>query len=189
MGIPYVREALQVKKNPKPRSIAQIANEQKMTFVNTLLIPFHPYVAVGFKNLAIRKTALSAAYSYTYHKAVVGVHPDLSVDYSKILISTGDLPALKSPQIELISIGQLQINWEVDNNPRSSYDDQLMLMVYCPELHSSDGFIGGIKRSAKTIVFTLEPRMVGKVLEVYVGITSVNRKKIADSVYMGRIQS
>lgn len=188
-GIPYVRSANEQKENPKPRSVAQIANEQKMVFINGLLMPFHPYVEVGFKNLAIRKTSLSAAYSHTYHKAITGVYPDLGVDYSKMLISKGDLPGLKAPRIELIESAQLKITWEDDNNPQSAYDDQLMLMVYCPELHMSHGFIGGVARAAKMTLFTFDPKMKGKTLEVYLSITSLNRKKIAGSVYMGRIQS
>jgi len=166
MDIPYVRSAAEKKENPKPRSEAQIANEQKMKFVNTLLMPFHPYVEVGFKILAVRKTAISAAYSHTYHKAITGTYPDLDVDFSKVLISKGKLPNLKSPKIELIEGNQLKITWEDDNNRLSVFDDQLMLMVYCPELHKSDGFIGGIKRAVKTAVFSFDPRMVGKALEV-----------------------
>jgi hypothetical protein len=104
-------------------------------------------------------------------------------------ISKGDLPGLKSPQIELVGSGQLRITWEDDSSSRSSYDDQLILMLYCPDLHMSDGFIGGIKRAAKTTLFSFDPRMEGKAMEVYLSITSLNRKKISDSLYMGRVQS
>lgn len=188
-GIPYVRSANEIKSNPNPRSEAQIANEQKMKFVNTLLMPFHSYVEVGFKNLAVRKTPLSAAYSYTYHKVITGTHPDLQVDYANMLISRGRLPSLKNPQMELIAPDQLKITWEDNDNCHGAFDDQLMLAVYCPELHMSDGFIGGVKRASKTTVFSFDARMTGKALEVYLGVTSLNRKKIADSVYMGRIGS
>ena len=144
---------------------------------------------IGFANLAIRKTALSAAYSHNFHSAINGQYPNLSVDYSKMMISKGRLPGLISPQIELLEPGKLKISWENGNNKQTSYNDQLMLMLYCPTLHLASGFIGGIERAAKTALFTFDPRLQGQALEVYLSITSSNRKKIADSIYLGRIQS
>ncbi|WP_316815852.1 DUF6266 family protein [Pedobacter nyackensis] len=186
-GIAYIREETEKKENPPPRSPAQIANEQKMNFVNTLLMPFHTYIEVGFQHLAIQKTALSAAYSQNFHHAVIGVYPDLSVDYSKFMISKGALPGLISPNLELTAPDTLTIDWEDNTNPVASYDDLLMLVVYSPELHFSDGFIGGVKRASKIADFTFDPQLIGKELEVYLGLVSSNGKKVANSVYMGRI--
>ena len=187
MGIPYVRQAPQKPEVPRARTAAQTANEEKMKFVNLLLMPFHPYVTVGFQNLAIQKTALSAAYSYNFHHAITGAYPDLGVDYSKMMISKGDLPGLNAPVMEFKAPDTLKITWGDDISLTSSFDDQLMLLVYCPQLHLADGFIGGVKRAAKASIFTFDPEMRGKVLEVYLSVTSLSRKKIADSLYMGRI--
>lgn len=188
MGIPYLRKAPKEKTDPAPRSAAQLANEEKMKFVNQLLIPFHPYVNVGFANLAIAKTALNAAYSRNFHQAVMGIYPNLSVDYSKMLISTGDLPGLNQPVMSLTAADTIQLSWQHNTDPRASFDDQLMLMLYCPELHLADGFIGGVKRIAEQLSYKFLPEMAGKTLEVYLGVTSLSRKKIADSIYLGRIE-
>lgn len=187
MGIPYIREEAEKKENPAPRSPAQIANEQKMKFVNILLMPFHPYIEVGFQLLAIRKTALSAAYSQNFHHAVIGIYPDLGVDYSKFMISKGALPGLINPVVELTMPDTLRIGWEDNINPLASYDDLLLLVVYCPELHLSDGFIGGVKRAARSTVFTFDTQLIGKELEIYLGVVSSNGKKVANSIHLGRI--
>lgn len=187
MDIPYVRGEPEKKDNPAPRSTSQIENEQKMKFTNIVLMPFHPYIEVGFRLLAIRKTPLSAAYSHNFHHAVTGVYPDLGVDYSKMMISKGKHPGLFNPVMELTAADTLKIDWEDHPDPKASFNDLVMLVVYAPAIHLSDGFIGGVRRVAKTTVFSFDERMMGEELEVYIGVISSNGKKVADSVYMGRI--
>ncbi|WP_449435333.1 hypothetical protein [Pedobacter steynii] len=63
-----------------------------------------------------------------------------------------------------------------------------MLVIYCPELHKTDGFTGGVKRRDKTCTFKFDQKMVGKRLQVFVSISSLNRKKIGNSRYLGSIQ-
>ncbi|MEJ2903043.1 DUF6266 family protein [Pedobacter panaciterrae] len=46
-GIPYLRQVPK-KKNKKSNTPAQIESRQKLRFMNELLVPFHPYVSIGF---------------------------------------------------------------------------------------------------------------------------------------------
>jgi hypothetical protein len=92
LGIPYLKKAPVKDKNSK-RSAAQIANSQKFGYVSRWLVPFHPFITVGFSTLAIRKTAISAALSSIYNTVFTGEVPDLKVDYSKMEISKEDLEA------------------------------------------------------------------------------------------------
>lgn len=186
-GVSYLREAPKKNKKKRKRTAAQLANEEKMKFVNLLLVPFHPYVGIGFQQLAIEKTAISVAYSIMYHRAITGVFPDLAVDYAQIVISAGNLPGLMGLEMELVDPQVMQLLWEKDSDPRTSFDDQVMLVLYCPELALTDGFTGGAKRTAGQCLFKFDARFIGKALEVYVSVTSLDRKKIAHSVYLGRI--
>lgn len=187
-GIPYIRQTPKEKATPTPRSAAQVANEQKMKFTNDLLVPFHPYVTIGFQNLAIQKTAISAAYSVNFHQAITGEYPDLGVDFTKMVLSAGPLPVLNQPVMQLIAADTLELSWQQNTNRKAAFDDQVMLVVYSPELKIADGFTGGAKRSAKQCVFRFEPILIGKMLEVYVSVSSLDRKRIANSVYLGRIE-
>lgn len=186
-GIPYVRQAPSKKRKKRPRTALQLANEQKMKFTNNLLKPFHPYISVGFQHMTIGNTALSAAYSANYRCAVIGEYPNLQVDYSKVVISVGYLPKLKGAMVELVDPEVLKLTWQQDANRASLFSDQLMLVVYAPELHLADGFIGGTKRNAKQCLFRFDKRLKGKILEVYVSVTSLDRKKIARSTYLGKV--
>lgn len=186
-GIPYLRESPKKKKKKRKRTTAQLANEEKMKFVNLLLVPFHPYVGIGFQHLAIEKTAVNVAYSIMYHRAVTGVYPNLVVDYAQIVISAGNLPGLLNLEMEMVGEQVIQLIWDNGSDPRTGFDDQVMLVLYCPELALTDGFTGGAKRNSEQCLFKFDSRFIGKALEVYVSVTSLDRKRIAHSVYLGRV--
>jgi len=185
-GIPYLRSAPKKKKKPAARSAAQMANEQKMKFTNKLLVPFQPYINIGFQHLAIEKTALSAAYSVNFHQAVTGVYPNLAVDYPNLMISSGNLPGLINPVAGLHG-DTIELIWEKGGSSKTSFDDQLMLVLYAPDLDLADGFIGLALRRDLHSRFKFNPRMQGQEILVYVAMTSMDRKRISDSVYLGRM--
>lgn len=184
--IAYIRK---VSEKPKKstRSPGQIATQEKMRFINNFLVPFHAYINVGFKNDAEMQTEISAAFTANYHTTIVGVHPNLSVDYSKFIFSKGILPMVSDMTFELISPTVIALNWTSIESALTNFDDQLMLVVYCPELDKAEGFVGGVKRSAKKCTFELEERFVGKTIEVYASMTSFDRKKIANNLYLGKL--
>lgn len=185
-GIPYLRRAPKKKKNPAARSAAQIANEQKMKFTNKMLVPFQPYINIGFQHLAVEKTALSAAYSVNFHQAVTGLYPNLAVNYPNLMISSGNLPGLINP-VASFNGDAIELNWERGGSNKTSFDDQLMLVLYAPDINLADGFIGLALRRDLHCRFKFNSRMEGQELLVYVAMTSMDRKRISDSIYLGRM--
>lgn len=183
-GIPYVRQS--PKSTSTLRSEAQLANQHKMVFINQVLQPFHAYISIGFQHLAIGKTAISAAYSANYQRAVSGVYPDLVVDYSQLKLSSGKLPGLINPVVSLDE-DILRLTWEKANGNKGSYNDQLMLVLYAPGVNIADGFVGTALRRDLHCSFQFNPKMRGLPLEVYVALTSMDRKRISDSMYLGRV--
>lgn len=186
-NIAYLKLAPETSAGKAKRTPAQIANEQKMKFVNELLVPFHPFISVGFQNLAVRQTAISAAYSMNFHRAITGTYPDLGVDFSKMMISAGPLPVINKPQAKLSAPDTLMLSWERSEEKNAKFDDQLILAIYCPVLKIADGFIASVFRRDYQSTFKFTKEMIGQELEVYVGVASLNRKKIGNSVYVGRI--
>ncbi len=183
----YYLRALPKKKKNSSKTAAQLANEQKFKFVTEWLVPFHPFVTVGFKEITGNRTEINEAFSFNYKNAVTGCYPNLGVDYSKVLLSKGSLPGLTGLTAQLKTPGELELQWASDQVPHASYDDQLLVVLFCPELKMTDGFIGGTKRADLSCRFKFNPKMKGKVLEVYVGLVSLNAKKSADSLYLGQL--
>lgn len=181
--IAYIR-AVSPKKTAK-RTPGQIATQEKMRFLNNFLIPFHPYLTVGMKNEANSQTEISAAFSANYHRTILGIFPDLSVDHSQFIFSKGSLPMV-SDMVVTAENHNLQITWNSNNGLKACFDDQLVIVVYCAAMHKTQGFIGGINRRDNKCILELESNFMGKELDIYASITSLDRKKIADNIYLGR---
>jgi hypothetical protein len=150
-------------------------------------VPFHPYVTVGFMHEAPHKTEISAAISRNFHDAVTGQYPEYSIVYPKLVISVGNLPMVTDTTMELTAEDIIKLTWEQNGIKKTAFDDQVMLVIYCPEIHRADGFVGGVKRADKQCTYKFHPKMKGKVLHVYMSVTSLDRKRIADSKYLGSL--
>ncbi len=160
---------------------------ERFKFLNEQLTPFHPYITIGLRNQAKGMTPINVASSRNNKQFVIGIYPDLHVDFSKLVWSEGILPQLNNPLLSLIEPDKLKLSWQQDNSSATSFDDQLLLVVYCPALKIADGFIGGTERANLGFSFQFNPKFIGYELEVYVSLTSSDRKKIANSQYLGRL--
>ena len=176
-----------VSKGPKPkRTLGQLATQEKMKFINHFLVPFHAYISVGMKNEAESQTEISAAFQANYHESILGTHPSLSIEYSKFIFSKGTLPMVTNMQAALVD-DTIQFTWESTSQPKAKYDDQLIIILYSRELKRTCGFIGGVNRSAKECAFKLNSAFMGRPIDVYASMTSLDRKRIANNVYLGRL--
>jgi hypothetical protein len=186
-GISYIRTRPQKKRKKVKRSVAQIAAQEKLKFMNLILVPFHEFISVGFANAAEDQTEISAAFSANYGTVISGVFPDLKADYSKLILSVGKLPMINDVKMELENPELLKLVWKSDAVKGTAFNNQLMFVAYSSELDMAFGFIGGVNRAQKQCEVKINEPFIGKTLEVYVGMTSLNRKAVANSMYLGRI--
>jgi len=185
-GIPYIRKQAAYEKS-KERSPAQLENEAKFKFVNDWLLTFYPFIGIGFQNLAIGKSAASVALSKIYNTVFSGVAPNISIAYEHMIISEGSLAMVIDPLVSRSGPNTLELSWKQNAVAGTAYNDQLMLVFYAPELGEADGFVGAVNRANQRFTFQTNPNFEGKTLEVYLSITSMNRKKIANSKYLGTL--
>jgi len=186
-GIPYLRAAPQtvVKRKASP---AQLASRQKFNYLNLFLVPFHPYLNNGFRNACGNKTEINAGFSANYKK-VTGAYPDFSIHLEELALSQGKLTQLEDAVVEWINANTLKINWNVKAKRLASFDDQLMLIVYCPLLHICDGFVGGTKRASKSCLFQIDDKFAGQNLHLYAVMLSLDGKIASETTYLGRTVS
>jgi hypothetical protein len=185
-GIAYIRSIPE--KSDKPKTQAQINNMARFKFFNEELNPFHQFITIGLQNKAIGMTPMNVASSINHKEFVTGVFPNFEVHFSKLIWSEGMLPQLNGARVSLTGPDTLILSWLQNNQPQAAFDDQVLLLVYCPELKIADGFIGGTIRADEQCTFKLNPRFIGYALEIYVSATSLNRKKIANSAYLGKLE-
>jgi hypothetical protein len=185
-NVNYIKRASPV--NHRPRSVAQIAQQEKFKFAQRLVKPMRLYFINGFQHLAIENSQLNLAFALNY-KAIEGSYPDLSIDYDQVFISQGNLTPLQDVVMHQPAPNVIELNWDIDFlDPLLRTDDQVMLMLYCHRLDATDGFFGAANRSAKTCSFTLPKKMLGQQVEVFAGAIAANRRDAANSVHVGTIR-
>ena len=184
-GIPCVKE---VSKKPKRESSpAQLASRKKLKFINNYLVPFHQYLTVGFANDAPQRTEISAAISRNYHDAFPWENDEIKVELAKFRISIGSL-RMVSDFYATASEQVVNFSWKENYGKGAKFNDQLMIVLYSPEGEIADGCTGGPSRAHKEWQLKYDSELAGKLVHVFVSVTSVNRKLIADSMYFGTLQ-
>lgn len=185
-GISYIKAAPVVTGKKRIFSAAQLANQAKFKFMNSWLEPFHPFVTIGFAHCAHASTEINTAFKINYQEALQGNFPNFYMQYDKVSLSRGTLAGLNDLTFQLISNQTLQLNWEIIA-AKGAHNDQLMLVVYSDALNLADGCVGFAKRNDGLLHFTFNAKLIGQYLEVYLTMASLNRKKVSDSQYLGRI--
>lgn len=171
-------------KSSKAATTAQLTVRQKITVVNKFLRATIGIINVGFE-LEVAGTyqnSYNAATSYNAKNATHGEYPNISMDYSKVLISKGTLEPARNPQANLNG-SLLTLNWELsDDLDWGIKNDRTMLLIYCPQLNLSTYVLSGARRSSGTDDLELPAEYIGKELQIYIAFKSSNGKSISDSV-------
>ena len=186
-SVEYIRSL--PKETDKPRTEQQLAQQAKFKFLHEFLSPFARFFTVGFRNIATHRTEMNVAFSINYQSALMGSHPNFEISYPHFVMSKGNLPNLCEPKVVLLSGAELELSWRNLREPLATPDDQVTLLLYNAELKKAEGFIGGISRSAGSCRFAIHPNSVGRSLEVYVSVCSINRELVSDSLYLGRLNT
>jgi hypothetical protein len=176
-------------KSNKAPTIAQLAVRQRMTAVIKFLRPALAFINAGFELdvIGTDKNPHNAAVSYNAKNAMQGSYPNISLDYSKALVSKGGLEPVVNPQAFLTG-ALLTISWEV--NPDMDWgikNDRTMLLIYCPELDKATYVLSGSRRSSGKDDLELLANYTGKDLHIYIAFKAGNGKRISDSVWVNLV--
>jgi hypothetical protein len=178
-----------VGKTNKPPSIKQLACRQKMAVVVAFLRPLTDFIKVGFalKARAANKYPYNMAVSFNVKHALAGVYPDAVMDYSKVMVANGNLPAAVNAEVSVIADG-LQFNWDVGADMDIAERRHRVMMLACfPSLRKAMCFIGGAERVAGTDVLYLPSDLRTAYMEVYISFICVGNQDVSDSVYLGKL--
>ncbi|AOM80183.1 GNAT family N-acetyltransferase [Pedobacter steynii] len=177
----------------KPLTPARKANCQKMKVVNEILSPSLPVIRAGFR-LAIAgtdKNEYNEAVSYNKLNALQGEYPNISLDYTKVLVSMGDLPVAVNPVISQDANGhEIEFSWEVPADLSYQYDnDRAMLMIYFPALKVSCYHLIGSKRAEGKDSIRIDAAHAGERMEAYIAFIKDDGKQVSNSVYAGSLNA
>ncbi|MES2454488.1 MAG: DUF6266 family protein [Bacteroidota bacterium] len=183
-GIYYMRSLLDFgEDNP---TVPQINVRLKMTLIGSWLKLLKAQIRVGFQSFNKGTTPFAAAMGYHLKNAVTGVAPDFTIDYTKVVISVGDLDKINSPGVATTEDAQLDFSWLANGSLQyGSATDKLTFVVYNPAKKEFAFSVGLVQRSALSYDMMLPVAWSGDEVESWLSVVSLNGKVVSNSQYLG----
>lgn len=182
-GIDYMRSL------PKPSSKApteaQTIQRVRMALAVGFLKPISPLLTQGFKRVAGNSSGFNVATSSVVKEAIAGVYPDFTIDYSKVLISRGELTGPWNATVASAA-GAVNVGW-TDNTGSgiAKGTDKAILLVYNEAKGQYVYDMAGADRSAATDSLIMPADFIGDQVHVWMAFVSADGKLISTSQYIG----
>ena len=165
----------------------QVNQRTKFSLVTQFMQPLNPLLKIGCKLVAGNSmTSFNYACKNALSNAIIGIAPDFGLDYSKILISDGQLSQPIGTTAVLVD-GVVNFSW-VDNSTTSSSvsADKAILVVYNAENYELSYSIGQVTKSAGSGLLPIPNAAVGDKLLFYIFFHSaIDPLLVSTSQFLG----
>lgn len=179
-----------------PRTGKQLNQRSKFGMAIKLVHANGALVKSGFRPWANGMSAHNAAMSYNLAHAFTGEHPNVSIDFSRVLISRGDLAPVSNLTAVSTTPAYITLNW-ADNsaaqNARAT--DRLMASLYDSESGTAAIYPFAASRADGTAELASPAGWTGRSVQVLAffideaaasGIE--NKQQVSDSVWGGTLE-
>ena len=140
-------------------------------------------ITVGFGD----KRGYYQAASFALRNAISGTYPDLSINYPKIVLSSGSLP--QSPALSIAAPGNMNVSvsWDKTVWSNGSSDDPVFVAFLNPVTQMVVFAEAQAKRDDGTLNVLMPGPWLGATIHVWLFFTSIDRKQSSVSQYIGTV--
>ena len=185
-GIDYMRS--RATSVSQPHTPAQLEQRARFSTVGKFLRPLIPFLRIGFKNQAVKKSGYNAAMAYTLENAVTGVYPAFEIDYSKVLVSEGILTEALNPQVTASATGKINFTWENNSTDGDAMStDKALLVVYNPVRKRVVSAVAGNTRVSGSQTITLPAAFTGDEVQCYIAFQNANQSDLSNSQFVSSL--
>ncbi|MFC3199714.1 DUF6266 family protein [Parapedobacter deserti] len=188
-GIDYMRSLPRVNKG-RPVTEEQLIHRVRFAAAVAFAKPISYVFNVGYGKLAKQKlTGYNLAVRQIYNEAIIGEHPDVSVDPALVRISAGDLVRPLNPAAEALPGQVLRVSWRDSTQERRNMDhsDLAIVVAYSPVKAEYQYDIGSAKRLDEELLLELPNYFAGDEVHVYLGMVSKTGGIACNSLYLGTV--
>ncbi len=166
----------------------QQAQRSKFAMTTEFLSGVQPVIKRYFGNDTGLKTRRNQAMSYLMKEAIVFNDPNYEWDYTKVLISKGDLLGINNGQVVAGSGQDLTFSW-TDNSGQgeAQVTDKLVVVVYEPTSKATVYSLNAASRDDESATVQLPSFLSGLEVQVWATFVSSNDKLAATSIYLGAV--
>ena len=149
------------------------------------LKPLTVFIHSGFKDEHAAMSAFNLAISYNFKNALTCTFPDYEIDYSKALLSHGNLPGAINPAASLISAVEIKFTWEDNRNAMA--DDRVLLVVYNPAKQQVSTIEGGNTRMERSQTISVPSTFIGDKIQWYTAFQNAKLSEVSNSQCVGSL--
>lgn len=176
----------------RPKKVSRIPTQkqaeqrERFALVAQFLRPIRVILRAYFGQPSGEKSRSNLATAYHLTDALQGVYPALAIDFTKVIISKGELLGLQDPSVTPVATAKLTIDW-TDNSGQgqAKTDDGLFVAVYNETNQQWAYVLSAAARTSATHALTVPDHWVGHTVHVYLGVASADEKLYGNSVYFG----
>ncbi|MES2418590.1 MAG: DUF6266 family protein [Bacteroidota bacterium] len=170
----------------KRGSVAQKESRSKFIKIQKFLKPILPFIRVGF-NMEGRSRLISAHNAAKSYNLLNAFNAEGELDYSKVLVTYGNLPSPLNVQIATDDIG-MHFSWTNNADNDSAYKrDQVMFLAY----NLNDGYarymLSGARRKAEQETIEIWKGSKEKEFHTWIAFIADDRQDISMSTYLGKV--
>lgn len=178
------------KKNVRttPFTIREKSGQQAFVTTIKFLSSINYFIKKGYELEAKKKFSRThnLARSYNNPGALKGEYPNLEIDYSKVILSVGDMPQAKGMSAGLHREGII-FKWDTElTEPECLPGDQVMLMAYFPDKGYGIYTLNGEKRHKGEHLLELPASVNLTEVHTYMSFISADHGSISNSTYLGQ---
>jgi len=176
------------KKSKRPPTKEQLVQRVKFALASHFLKAIKPLISQFYGYNSGNKSRANRAMSYHIKDAIIGVYPDFTIDYPKVIISQGELLGPESATVIAAPNAKLNFSWQNNSGQsQAAATDNLVIVVYEKNHNTFEYRMEAAKRSATSCVMTLPAYYTGKKVQTWITFVSDDGKMAANSIYMGEI--
>lgn len=184
--INYVRKAPE--KSLKAPSEKQLIQWKKFAMLMHFLSPLKKALNESYRGNA-KRSGLNNAIKKNLAESVTGEYPNLSLDYSKVFLVHG---RLWMPPVEMAydaKTNELLLSYECQQNFNAYLDDELIALIYCPELPQYWCQINtGLQRFEQIGALKLPGEVIGQEIHIWLYFRG-GLDQFSNSVYIGKVST
>ena len=180
-----VMRSLPKKSNTNP-SQKQVVQREKFAAIIGFLSPLTALLSEYYGGASGVSSRLNNAVSYHLKQALVGDSPDFMIDYTKVLVSKGEVIGVKDGAMETLQPATVNLQWANNSGQvLAEATDVLLAVVYNSD--KEQFIISGdvAQREDMTAAIAVPAAFTGDTVHVWLSFVNPLLNKASTSVYLG----
>lgn len=185
-GISYIRGLMT--SHTDANTPAQQDQRARFSMVIKFLRPLLGLIRVSFKKAGSNMSGFNAAVAYTLGNAVTGTFPALTIDYTKLLVSQGNMPGGLNASAVAGLPGAVNFTWDDNSADFGAHStDKILLVAYCPSLNKFATTVGDAFRSTGEQSMILPEVFGGLQVQTYLGFCNSGMTEFSNGEFVAEV--